>query len=221
MARANTPIAFIPGVSHDAVGGTSHSFVQVVRPGGQTTYLEYPVEAFTLQPATASRSPSAPTASPRRAWCSTSTRDGVEVRGEISFGPLRPWPVTLHQPGIMGWYRFVPRMECYHGIVSLDHEVSGTLDHRRRTRRFRRRPRLRREGLGPLVPAVRGCGRSPTTSTAAGTSVQISVARIPWMGSAFVGFIAGVLIGERAVPVRDVHGGSADGVLELARGRDR
>ena len=25
----------------------------------------------------------------------------------------------------MGWYRFVPFMECFHGVVSLNHELEG------------------------------------------------------------------------------------------------
>jgi len=28
--------------------------------------------------------------------------------------------------GIMGWYRFVPFMQCYHGVVSLNHKLNGT-----------------------------------------------------------------------------------------------
>ena len=27
----------------------------------------------------------------------------------------------------MGWYAYLPIMECYHGILSMDHELSGEL----------------------------------------------------------------------------------------------
>ncbi len=30
-------------------------------------------------------------------------------------------------PGIMGWYKYVPFMQCYHGVVSLNHELKGQL----------------------------------------------------------------------------------------------
>jgi len=28
----------------------------------------------------------------------------------------------------MGWYAFVPGMECYHGILSMDHAVEGFIE---------------------------------------------------------------------------------------------
>jgi hypothetical protein len=27
----------------------------------------------------------------------------------------------------MGWYAWVPRMECYHGVLSFSHPLQGTL----------------------------------------------------------------------------------------------
>ena len=51
----------------------------------------------------------------------------LPVSGSLDFTSLRPWPVTLRSPGIMGWYAWAPFMECYHGIVSLDHVIEGTL----------------------------------------------------------------------------------------------
>lgn len=188
------PIAFIPGVSHDAAGGTSHSFVQVVRPGGETTYLEYPVEAFTFNPKRFEIAVG-PNRFSSAGMVLDIDRDGVSVRGELSFGPLRPWPVRLRQPGIMGWYRFVPRMECYHAIVSLDHELSGTLAIDGQPVDFAGGRGYAEKDWGRSFPSSWVWAQSNHFDDV-GTSVQLSVARIPWMGGAFVGFIAGVLIGE-------------------------
>jgi tocopherol cyclase len=188
------PIAFIPGVSHDAAGGTSHSFVQVVRPGGETTYLEYPVEAFKFDP---NRFEIA--VGPNR--FSTAgivvdiDRDGISVRGEISFGPWRPWPVTPARPGIMGWYRFVPRMECYHAVCSLDHELSGSLEIDGEQLDFSGGRGYAEKDWGRSFPSSWVWAQS-NHFDAPGTSVTLSVARIPWMGGGFIGFIAGVLLGE-------------------------
>jgi succinate dehydrogenase/fumarate reductase flavoprotein subunit len=30
--------------------------------------------------------------------------------------------------GTMGWYAFVPAMECYHGVLSFDHLLEGGLE---------------------------------------------------------------------------------------------
>ncbi|NHB83865.1 hypothetical protein G7085_02035 [Tessaracoccus sp. HDW20] len=35
--------------------------------------------------------------------------------------------MTARVPGIMGWYGYVPVMECRHGIVSFGHDLEGTL----------------------------------------------------------------------------------------------
>ena len=50
------------------------------------------------------------------------------IKGTVKItSELDPWPVTLTSPGIMGWYGLVPFMECFHGIVSFGHSLSGTL----------------------------------------------------------------------------------------------
>jgi tocopherol cyclase len=187
------PIAFIPGVSHDEAGGTSHAFVQIVRPGGATTYLEYPVGEFTFD-----RRRFEVTVGPNR-FSSAGVvldiaRDGIEVRGELAFGSLRSWPVSALTPGIMGWYRFVPRMECYHAVCSLDHEVSGTLRVDGASIDFAGGRGYAEKDWGGSFPSSWVWAQSNHFDEV-GTCITLSVARIQWMGGAFVGFIAGVLVG--------------------------
>jgi hypothetical protein len=204
-ASGNHPLAVIPGVSYDTAGGSSHSFVQVIRPGGWTRYFRYPVEAFTHDP----RRPFAIAVGENRfAW------DGMHLQlddgehslvGDIGFGPWSPWPVTLASPGIMGWYRFVPAMECYHGVISLDHALSGgvVVDGERLDFDGGRGYAEKDWGSGfpsswvwtqsnhfaePGVDEQVGPWRT-------GVCLTASVARIPWMGGAFTGFIAGLLVG--------------------------
>jgi tocopherol cyclase len=164
-----------------------------VRPGGQTTYLEDPLDGFSFD-----RSRFEIAVGPNRfssaGMALDIDRDAVELRGEIAFGPLRPWPVTLVQPGIMGWYRFVPRMECYHGVVSLDHELSGTVTIDGAVVDFSGGRGYAEKDWGRSFPSSWVWAQSNHFDTV-GTSVTVSVARIPWMGDAFIGSIAGVLLG--------------------------
>jgi hypothetical protein len=189
-AARSQVLAFIPGVSHDHAGGTSHSFVQVVRPGGRTAYLSYPIEAFSFD-----RKRFAVAVGPNTFSESGITLDldcdGLRLTGELGFGPWVPWPVSATQPGIMGPYRFVPRMEGYHGVCSLDHALTGQLE----------LDGVRLDFDGGRGYAEKDWGRSfPSSWVWAqsnhfdqhGTSVTVSVAKIPWMGGSFVGFIAGV-----------------------------
>ncbi|MFZ9661426.1 MAG: hypothetical protein ACO29O_06055, partial [Chitinophagaceae bacterium] len=48
-----------------------------------------------------------------------------EAHGVLKFKDQFPWPKSIFSPGIMGPFTFVPFMECYHGIVSMDHSIEG------------------------------------------------------------------------------------------------
>ena len=191
-SRANV-VAFIAGVSRDDRGGTSHSFVQVVRPGGVTQYVEYPTEAFKYD-----RRRFAVSVGPNRFSSTGMVLDieapGVRISGEVGFGPWLPWPVTLVSPGIMGWYRFVPRMECYHGVCSLDHSLGGSLAIDGQLVSFEDGRGYAEKDWGRSFPSSWVWAQSNHFDEPR-TSVTVSVAKIPWMGSSFVGFVAGVLLG--------------------------
>ena len=48
---------------------------------------------------------------------------------ELSFGAMAPgFPLSLFQLGAMGYYGWIPILECYHGILSMNFEVRGRVD---------------------------------------------------------------------------------------------
>ncbi len=51
----------------------------------------------------------------------------LSVHGEIRFSNHTRWPVTLSSPGAMGWFGWMPLMECYHGVGSMDSDTEGSL----------------------------------------------------------------------------------------------
>jgi len=111
--------------------------------------------------------------------------------GELTFRGATPWPVTLASPGIMGWYAYVPFMECYHGVLSLDHAVDGTLRIREQIVDFSGGRGYIEKDWGKSFP--RGWVWMQTNHFAEpGTCLTASAARIPWLGTAFPGFIAGL-----------------------------
>jgi len=191
-ADGTTPIAFIPGVSRDDAGGTSHSFVQVVRPGGATHYLQYRADEFHFDADTF-----AVTVGPNHFSASgvklALDCEAIAVSGELRFGPWRPWPVKLTAPGIMGWYRFVPGMECYHGVCSLDHLVDGELTIDGEAITYDGGRGYVEKDWGRSFPSSWVWAQSNHFAKRH-VSVTVSVARIPWMGRSFIGFIAGVLL---------------------------
>lgn len=187
-------VSVIPGVAYSADGTSSHSFVQVVPSTGDAAhYFAYPADAFRSEP----DEPFTIHVGPSTFSCSgmvLDLKDGAhEVHGDVRFGPLTPWPVTALSPGIMGWYRFVPRMETYHGVLSMDHAVSGSL--------VIDGDRIDLDGGRGYIE--KDWGRSFPSSwiwaqtnhfERPGVSLMLSVAKIPWMTGAFVGSIAGLYL---------------------------
>jgi len=114
------------------------------------------------------------------------------LRGELRFSGNVPWPKPAHSPGIMGPFAFVPRMECYHGIVSMDHRIEGSLEHDGRTVDFGGGRGYIEKDWGRSFPSAYVWMQTNHFEGSTGSSIKCSVANIPWMGSSFVGFIGGL-----------------------------
>jgi hypothetical protein len=180
--------ALIPGIS--LAEDDPHAFIQIIEqgrtePASSGGYHRFPVTAFSAS---------------RRDFRiqideNVFSHDRVrvalpEMRFEASMSERVPWPSTLFAPGTMGWYSFVPGMECRHGIITLDAEATGTVDET------------------PLAPGrfymEKDYGRSfphawiwlqSNSFAESQTCITASIATVPFMGGAFTGFIAGVLHG--------------------------
>lgn len=123
--------------------------------------------------------------------------DALPLSGRLCFTtPLAPWPVTIRSPGIMGWYAWVPFMECYHGVVSLSHGLAGSLRVEGVPTRFDGGEGYIEKDWGQAFPAAYVWTQSNHFATR-GTCVMGSVAIIPWLGSSFRGTLAGVWHGQR------------------------
>ncbi len=117
----------------------------------------------------------------------------LNLRGDIRFEDTKPWPVTLKSPGIMGWYGWLPFMQCYHGIVSLDHKLSGKLTLGQREMCFDGGRGYTEKDWGTAFPSAWIWVQSNHFAET-GISLSASIAHIPWMKSYFPGFIVGFLL---------------------------
>ncbi len=178
--------SFIPGVS--LVKGDTHAFVQAINgQSGETLYFRFPAEEFMF------------------------SSDGFEVRiadnyfsasriilrlndgnntfdGELHFHDTVTYPVKISRPGIMGWYRYVPFMECYHGVVSLDHGIVGSLIYNGKKLLFDGGRGYIEKDWGSSMPRS-WIWMQTNHFDRPGTSFMLSVARIPWIGKTFTGFL--------------------------------
>jgi hypothetical protein len=184
--------AVIPGVAFSADGRSSHAFVQVVPSGGQALYFAYPIGHFRWDSRDPYRVSIGTNTFDRHGIVLDLVDDGHSISGALRYGPWTPWPVTALSPGIMGWYRFVPRMETYHGVLSMDHSVTGSVSLDNEAVCFDGGRGYTEKDWGHSFPSSWIWAQSNSFDLR-GTSIMLSVAKIPWMGGSFVGNIAGLL----------------------------
>ncbi len=118
------------------------------------------------------------------------TLDLPQLSGRIDYtAPLDPFPVTWRAPGIMGWFGLVPKMECFHGIVSLGHPLAGELVVEGRPVSFSGGRGYIEKDWGSAFPAGYVWLASNHIDADPEASLVASVATIPWMRRAFRGTI--------------------------------
>lgn len=112
-------IAFIPAFHINADGKQSAS-IQIIM-DGSSHFIEFPVESFY--------------ASQNRFYVKVGNNifshkgilidieiNGLSINGKLIYGPF-----TMLKRDIMGPFRLIPFMQCNHGVLSLMHDVYGTL----------------------------------------------------------------------------------------------
>ena len=119
-----------------------------------------------------------------------------ELQGELFFDQLYPWPKMLGAPGIMGWYSFVPFMECYHGVVSVDHTIRGELEVYGKRVNFTGGRGYIEKDWGRSFPSSWIWMQTNHFEADRRVSLMASVANIPWIGSHFIGCIVGFLLDD-------------------------
>jgi len=200
-AAGTKAFAFIPGISMDEKGN-SHAFIQVL--DGMEKKSEYhSFDSSLFKPSWIEFELSLGTnyfSSQRMAL------DLPSVKGSLTFSDTVPWPKPWYSPGIMGPYTFAPFMECNHGIVSMDHGISGNLVINGEEIDFTGGRGYTEKDWGHSFPSAYIWIQSNRFS-APGISFKASVARIPWVSGTFTGFIAGLWLDDRLYRFTEYGGG--------------
>ena len=180
--------AVIPGVFLDPQGG-GEAFVQVLDGGtGESWYHRYDISEFGADDDRFNVR-----VGPNRFTERGVVLDLPSLQGEVRFTtPLDPWPVSWRSPGVMGWYAWVPRMECKHGVVSFGHDLEGTLLHDGVPRSFDGGRGYSEKDWGAAFPSAYVWMQTNHFSERT-TCLTASVALIPWVRSEFRGHIVGLL----------------------------
>lgn len=180
--------AIIPGV---ILGESQHSFIQVLDGvTGSSAYHSFPIDAFWASERKFEIRVGDSRFNAERIDLNISDELGL-VSGSLQFEGGVGWPVRWWSPGIMGWYAWVPRMECYHGVLSFDHTIHGTLNINQKGIDFSAGRGYIEKDWGQSFPSAWVWAQTNHFERP-GTCLTASIAMIPWMGSAFRGFIIGL-----------------------------
>ncbi len=111
------------------------------------------------------------------------------VTANVRFRDALLWRGSGLQPGTMGWYSFVPFMQCRHGIIVMDAGVEGNVDGKDLGGRFYMEKDYGRSFPNAWIWIQTNC------FVRSGVSLTCSVANVPFVGGAFTGFLAGLSVG--------------------------
>lgn len=188
-AAGRNSVAVIPGVSFDSAGNAS-AFIQLLDAATTVSgYFRYEIGQFHASSRTFELS-IGPNSFSGSGLSVDAAQDGNSLKGTLVFNAITPWPVRPLAPGAMGWYAFVPFMECYHAVLSFDHPIEGELEINGRRTDFSGGRGYMEKDWGSSFPRYHVWLQSNHFDIP-GTSLMVSIANIPWMGSYFDGFIAG------------------------------
>ena len=220
-AEQKLALAFIPGVSYD-INGKGHAFIQVLDGVEKTfEYHRFDLKNFAFAPESSSglrathgnKSSFDLTIGKSRFHESGCTIDLPDLKASFSFRQNLLWPWKWWSPGAMGPFSFVPGMECKHGVVSLYHEVRGSLQ-RNQDAEVQFSPSTIgyiEKDWGKSFP--RGWVWLQTNHLESETEpccLMVSAGRVPWVTGAFRGFIAVLYFQGRFLSFTTYNGAGFD-----------
>lgn len=188
--------AIIPGIFLSDDPAEQHAFIQVLDgSSGDATYHRFAIDEFWA----------AQDSFDVRIGPNRFSGEGLEIElvdegravsGRVDLVDVIPWPVSWRSLGIMGPYGWVPRMECNHGVVSLDHRLDGSLAVNGSEIDFSGGRGYVEKDWGAAFPAGYVWIQSNHFEGERASFVG-SIAIIPWLFSSFPGFIIGLWIDGR------------------------
>ncbi|QOR36528.1 hypothetical protein IMX26_06890 [Clostridium sp. 'deep sea'] len=109
-------LAFIPGIS---LGKDKHAFIQLLTSDGLIDYYRFPVNQFSYKKPLTIKI--ADNFFNKKAL--EVNLNGVnKISGSLKLTDIQPLSFNL-----MGPFALLPNLPCYHGVISMQHKVNGTL----------------------------------------------------------------------------------------------
>ncbi|KAL7546561.1 hypothetical protein ACHAWF_009888 [Thalassiosira exigua] len=229
-------MAVVPGIFYGdgANSDESHAFIFVTIDGKRQHYYRFDVDEFSYATGTEEYYIQVGRNRFSRSGVSLDLRPkegddaDLALEGEISFENPTPWPLSLTKLGAMGPVGWIPGLECTHAVISFDHVLKGSLALTEGKEGRKRKGGEETEEMATSIVsfddgrgyAEKDYGRSfpslwiwiQTNSFRAhpGTSLFVSVARVPVFGMENPGFTAALWHDGTLIPFATWSGARFD-----------
>ncbi len=191
-----TAYAVIPGVSLTRDKGLAHCFIQFFDARrGRSHYLKYPLDDFRWEEKAFEIKIHKNSFTLSHMQLDID-REEVRVLADMRYTCTHPWPVSLLSPGAMGWYAFVPKMECYHDVLSFNHTLEGAIEVDGVRTDFTGGKGYIEKDWGVSMPHS-WIWMQTNHFGEPDASLFGSIAKIPWLGGSFTGFLFGFYLKKR------------------------
>jgi hypothetical protein len=188
-------LSLIPGISKNKID--PHAFIQVIINKNnhiQTEYVRYNISDFSydyndnvvriLDSAFGQKQ------------VFIDINSDLKLRGQINMGDFTPIKTSLISPSIMGFFEYLPLMECNHDVVSMNHNVRGKIEINGQSFSFNQGKGYIEKDYGKSFPEKYVWIQSNHFSRE-GVSLMASYATIPYLGLRFKGFIINLVIDHK------------------------
>lgn len=188
--------AFIPGICFSGTKTNSHSFIQLLR-GNEAlfNYFKYDLTEFSWNNKNFNIMVAENSFSLNKMVINLK-EESLNIVGEISFKNFKKWPATFLNPGSMGYYNFIPFMECYSQVCAMDVDLTGSLRINDKIIDFNNGNGYMEKNWGssfPLSWIWIQCNCFKNYKAA----LSCSIGHIPFLQTSFRGFLIGVLINDK------------------------
>jgi len=194
-SKMKNAFAFIPGVFFSPTGKYDHAFIQVV--DGMNKRYQY--ERFAANDFSA-----AGDIFSVNVGGSSFGRSGLDfnlagaeakIKGQVGFSNHLDWPDSFLNPGSMGFYNYIPKMQCYAQVCAMDFDLKGSLEVNGQSFDFRGGKGYIEKNWGSAFP-YSWIWIQCNNFRKAHASLSCSLAHIPFLVSNFRGFLVGLYVGN-------------------------
>lgn len=188
-------LSLIPGISKNKID--PHAFIQVIINKDnhiQTEYVRYNISDFSYDYNDNVVHISDSAFGQKQVFIDINS--DLKVKGQINMGDFTPIKTSLISPSIMGFFEYLPLMECNHDVVSMNHHVRGNLEINDQSFSFNQGKGYIEKDYGKSFPEKYVWIQSNHFSRK-DVSIMVSYATIPYLGLRFKGFIINLVIADK------------------------